>query len=390
VTASKAQTDPVGVEETSTGAPERADRTPEQVETVPGPAAGLDGFVGRRVRPLTHGPFVVGFLLTLGGLSAYGIWQSFADAGEILMLIFMALFFAVGLHPAVVRLRRWGLPHGLAVTVVIVGGLLVAGATLFALVPPLVDQVDVFVRDLPGYLDALGRNRMLGDLDRQYDILGRLKAAATPETLGTALGGIMGGAELVFGTAFSVLTVSVLTVYFLAAFDKIKGLAYGLVPASRRDRVRSISDEILSKVGAYMVGALVIALVAGVAALVFVMIVGLAAPFALAVVIAVFDMIPQVGATLGAVVVSAVGFATSTSAGIACVVFFVIYQKVENYVIYPMVMRRSVNVSDAAAIVAALLGVTLLGVVGALIAIPAAAAIQLILREVVFPRQNRH
>jgi predicted PurR-regulated permease PerM len=199
---------------------------------------------------------------------------------------------------------------------------------------------------------------------------------------------VLGGASLVFGTVFRVLTVLVLTIYFMAAFDRIKGGAYQLVPASRRERVRLITDEILSKVGAYMVGAISIAVLAGVSSYVFLVIAGVAYPFALAVVVAICDLIPQIGATLGAVVVSVVGFATSLPVGIACVVFFVVYQQVENYLIYPKVMRRSVEVSDVAAVVAALLGVSLFGVVGALIAIPAVAAIQLILREVVVPRQQ--
>lgn len=124
--------------------------------------------------------------------------------------------------------------------------------------------------------------------------------------------------------------------------------------------------------------------------MVFLVIAGVTYPFALAVVVAVCDLIPQVGATLGAVIVSAVGFATSSiSVGIACVIFFVIHQQVENFLIYPKVMRRAVKISGLAAIIAALLGIALLDVVGALIAIPAVAGIQLIVREIVLPRQER-
>jgi predicted PurR-regulated permease PerM len=200
---------------------------------------------------------------------------------------------------------------------------------------------------------------------------------------------VLGGAQLVFGTVFRVLTVFVLTLYFMVAFNRIKAGAYRLVPASRRERVARLGDEILGKVGAYMVGALAIALLAGTTTFIFLLILGVAYPFALAFVVAICDLIPQIGATIGAVVVSIVGLATSFPVGIACIVFFVIYQQLENYVIYPKVMRRSVQVSDVATIVAALLGVSLLGVIGALIAIPAVAAIQLIGREVLLPRQER-
>jgi predicted PurR-regulated permease PerM len=118
------------------------------------------------------------------------------------------------------------------------------------------------------------------------------------------------------------------------------------------------------------------------------MILGLPYPFALAVVVAVCDLIPQIGATLGAIIVSLVGLASSLTAGLVCVIFFIVYQQLENYLIYPRVMQRSVKVSDVAAVVAALLGVALFGVVGALVAIPMVAGIQLIVREVVVPSQE--
>ena len=149
--------------------------------------------------------------------------------------------------------------------------------------------------------------------------------------------------------------------------------------------MRLITDELLTKVGAYMVGALAIAVLAGLSTWVFALIVGLACPFALAVVVAVFDLIPQIGATLGAIIVSLVGLASSITSGIICIAFFFVYQQLENYLIYPNVMRRSAKASVVAAVVAALLGVALFGVIGALVAIPMVAAIQLIMREVVVP-----
>ena len=182
----------------------------------------------------------------------------------------------------------------------------------------------------------------------------------------------------------------VLTIYFMAAFDRLsrRRLRAGAgVPAGTGSRL--IGDEILAKVGAYMVGALAIALLAGASTFVFAMIVGLAYPFALAVVVAISDLIPQIGATLGAVVVSLVGFATGAGRHRLRGLLRDLPAGGELPHL-PQVMRRSVQVNDVAAIVAALLGVALLGVIGALIAIPAVAAIQLIVREVVLPRQEQH
>jgi predicted PurR-regulated permease PerM len=355
----------------------------------PAGAEQQSGRFGRPGQPLARSAFVVGFTAGLGLLLAYATFLAVRDAASILILIFIAVFLAVGLNPIVVRLQRWGLPRGLAVAAVGLGVVALLGGGLLALVPPLIAQTNALADNLPDYIAQLRRSDALRELNDQYQIIDRLQSAATAANVTRAASGVLGGAQVVFGAVFNVLTVVVLTIYFMAAFERLRHGAYKLVPASRRQRVQVIGDEILSKIGAYMAGALSIALIAGVCTWVFLVIVGITYPFALAVVVAVCDLIPQVGATLGAVIVSAVGFATSSvSVGIACVIFFIVYQQVENFLIYPKVMRRAVKVSDLAAIIAALLGIALLGVVGALIAIPAVAAIQLIVREVVLPRQE--
>ncbi|WP_431928682.1 AI-2E family transporter [Micromonospora wenchangensis] len=381
----------------ATDAPTTAPDVPAQdasAQNAPGrDAAGSvatgSGRFGRPGRPLRRSSFLVGFTGALGVLLAYTVFLGIRNAGGILVLVVIALFLAVGLNPAVVRLRRWGLPHGLAVAVVALTLVLLIVAGLVALVPPVVTQTGQFIDQLPSYVEELRRNRTVNDLVVRYDVMQRVQALANADTVGRALDGVLGGAQLIFGTIFRVLTVLVLTIYFLAYFDKLRDLGYALVPRSRRQRVSLIGDEILTKVGAYMVGALSIAVLAGATTFVFALVVGLPYPFALAVVVAVTDLIPQIGATLGAVIVSLVGFATGLPIGIACVVFFVLYQQVENYLIYPKIMRRSVEVNEVAALLAALLGVALMGVVGALIAIPVVAALQLIVREVVLPRQDR-
>ncbi len=367
-----------------------ADNTAEQNFTAGtgSPGSGDGSRFGTPGRPLRRNSFLVGFTGALGVLSAYAVYLGLRNAAGILVLVVIALFLAVGLHPAVVRLRSWGLPRGLAVAVVALTLVALLGAGVLALVPPIVTQIGQFVEQLPSYLETLRRNETVNELVVRFDLMRRAQEAASADVVGRALGGVLGGAQLLFGTVFRVLTVLVLTIYFLVYFDRMRDLGYALVPRSRRERVQLIGDEILTKVGAYMVGALTIAVLAGAVAFVFALAVGLPYPFALAVVVAVTDLIPQIGATIGAVVVSLVGFATSPSVGIACLVFFVVYQQIENYLVYPKIMRRSVQVNEVAALVAALLGVALIGVIGALIAIPTVAAVQLILREVVVPRQN--
>ncbi|MGC4773159.1 AI-2E family transporter [Micromonospora sp. DT44] len=391
--------DPDVAPESSPAQPGTTPAEPGTPPPVPVPAPGFDpdeppavpsGKFGTPGRPLRRSSFLVGFTGALGVLLAYTLYLGIRNAGGILVLVVIALFLAVGLNPAVVRLRTWGVPHGLAVAVVALTVVLLLCGGIVALVPPIVTQSGQFIDQIPSLLDELRRNPTVNDLAERYDVVERVQGAANADTIGRALGGVLGGAQLIFGTVFRTLTVLVLTIYFLAYFDKLRSLGYALVPRSRRERAALIGDAILTKVGAYMVGALSIAVLAGATTFVFALIVGLPYPFALAVVVAVTDLIPQIGATLGAVIVSLVGFAADLPTGIACAVFFLVYQQVENYLIYPKVMRRSVEVNEVAALLAALLGVALLGVVGALIAIPTVAALQLILREVVLPRQERN
>ncbi|MFC0532169.1 AI-2E family transporter [Phytohabitans kaempferiae] len=361
------------------------DRTVTPADAPVPPPTGKFGPPGQ---PLRRNAFLTGFVGGLGVLLAYAAYLAVRNAAGILLLVFIALFLAIGLNPAVVRLRRWGFPRAAAVATVTLGILLLLCGGLFAVVPPVITETAQVIENLPGYIDQLNNNPTIRNLNQRYDIIGRASSAVTAANISHALGGVLGGASLVFGTVFRVLTVLVLTIYFMAAFDRLKEAAYQIVPASRRQRVRLITDEILTKVGAYIVGALAIALLAGTSTFIFLIIVGVSYPLALAVVVAIFDLIPQIGATLGAVVVSLVGFAHSLTAGVACVVFFIVYQQIENYLIYPKVMRRSVQVSDVAAIVAALLGAAIFGVIGTLVAIPTVAALQLILREIVVPRQQ--
>ncbi|HEX6076136.1 MAG TPA: AI-2E family transporter [Micromonosporaceae bacterium] len=331
---------------------------------------------------------MVGMTAGFGLLVAYLSYQAVRSVWSILVLVIVSGFLAVGLNPAVVRLQRIGLRRGLAVTVVALTGLLFACGGLFAVIPPVVNEGIQFAEAMPGYIEDLGRTRWVEEINSQYNVVGRIQEAFTPDNLTTAVGGVLSGATIVFGQIFNVLTIAILTLYFLAAFDRLKEGAYRLVPASRRERARLLGDEILAKVGGYMVGSLLIATLAGLTSLTFMLITGIPYPLALALVVAICDLIPQVGAYLGALLLTLVGFTVSIPVAIAALVFFTVYQQLENWLIYPRIMSRTTQVSDLAAIVAVLVGAALLGVVGVLIAIPATAAIQLIVREVILPRQN--
>src|SRR5690606_5811961 len=186
------------------------------------PETESEGRFGRPGRPLARSPFLVGFTAGLGLLLAYAVFLALRDAVSIFVLIFIAMFIAVGLNPVVVRLQRWGFPRWLAVTTVGLGIVVMFAGILLALIPPLVTQASNLADNAPEYFEQLRRNRMLRNLDEQYNVFERVQGAFADVNLARVAGGVLGGAQAVFGAVFNVLTVLVLTVYFMAAFDRIK------------------------------------------------------------------------------------------------------------------------------------------------------------------------
>ncbi|VXB21925.1 AI-2E family transporter [Nocardioides sp. AX2bis] len=347
--------------------------------------------LGEPGRPFErHSPFYVGLVGGLGLLTALLLGLALYTIQSVLVLIVVSMFLAAGLNPIVEWLERHGVRRGPSVLVVTVGVISVLSLFVLAIVPVIADQVVAITSSAPGWLDQLQGNSRVQALDDEYDIIGNVQDyIADGDFIGPVFGGVLGFGVRVLSSLFNVFIVLVLTLYFLASLHRTKRSLYGLVPASRRDRFSRLGDRVVANIGGYVGGAFVVAVTAGLVSLVFLLVVGLAEyAVALAFVVALLDVIPMIGATLGAVVVSAIGFATDVRTGVACVIFFLIYQQLENYVVYPRVMSRSVDIPGAVAVIAALVGATLLGVVGALLAIPTAAAVMLILREVVQRRQD--
>ncbi|MEV0583746.1 AI-2E family transporter [Nonomuraea sp. NPDC050310] len=384
--------------DSSTPRPSPAPASSKAVELPLDPSAPTATPEGRRElaygkpgRALANHPFVFGFTAALGVLSAWMLVQALTSAASVLILIVVSLFLAVGLNPAVVWLGKRGLPRPAAITVVFL--LVIAFFVGFglAIVPPLTTQTADFAAQLPAYVNELQNHPQVRALDQQFQLLDRLQQYLASGDLGKQVfGGLLGAAGMVAGALFNALTVLILSLYFLASLPSITSFGYRLVPASRRDRVRALGDEIIKRIGGYVAGNLLISLIAGVTTFLFLSIAGVPYALALSLIVAITDLIPLVGATIGAAVVTLVGLFVSFPVGIACLIFFIVYQQVENYVIAPRVMLSSVDVPAAVTIIAALIGGALLGVVGALLAIPVAAAVQLVLHEVTLPRQEQH
>ncbi|MQY06770.1 AI-2E family transporter [Actinomadura macrotermitis] len=345
---------------------------------------------GRPGLPLGRAhPFVFGFTAALGVITAWLLVKAATNARSVLVMIVVALFLAVGLNPAVERLKRIGLSRGWAVAVVFLLVLLFFAGFVASLIPPLTEQVADLTKNVPDYITQLRRNQRIARWDERYHMLQQIQDKINDSKFqqDAAKYALDVGKQALSGT-FQTLTVLILSLYFLGSLPQIKTFFYQLAPRSRRARVALLGDEILERIGGYVAGQFTIAFIAGVTSYIFLEILSIPYALALALIVAVTDLIPLVGATIGATVVCLVAFLTGTYEGIAAVIFYVVYQQVENYLVYPRVMKRTVDVQPAVTIVAALIGGTLLGVVGALLAIPTAAAISLLIREVVLPRQE--
>jgi len=340
--------------------------------------------------PLEHTPFYMGLLGGLGVAVAYFLATRFLQIGSVLILVLVALFLAAGLNPIVEYFIARGLKRPWALLVVIAGVLVALGLFVIAIVPVVTDQVTTISDNAPGWLDQATHNKQFKSLDEHYDIVAKAKDyIASGDLAKTVFGGALNVGLKVLSLLGNAFVVIVLTLYFLASLPKIKRSLYRLAPASRRDRVTRLGDQIVRSIGGYVSGAFIIALCAGISTLVFLLIIGLGEyAVALALVVAILDVIPMIGATLGAIVVCAIAFATDPKLGIVAVIFYVVYQQIENYILYPRVMARSVEIPGALTVIAALIGAALLGVVGALLAIPTAAAVLLIVREVWIKRQD--
>jgi predicted PurR-regulated permease PerM len=362
----------------------------DKVEFLHDPEQSPDD-LGTPGRPLNHrSPFMWGLLGGIGALLALWLGQMFLAIASVLILVVVAVFLAVGLNPAVEFLMRRGLKRPWAVLYVIVGVLVAFGLFLVAIVPVVSHQVTAIGDALPAWFDQLQKNGSIRSFDNKYDVSTKVTDYLQSGALAKKLfGGALGLGLAILGILANVFVVIVLTLYFLASLPSMKHAAYQLAPASRRERVSLLGDRVLRNIGGYVSGAFVVALCAGVSTMIFLFIVGLGSyAVALALVVALLDVIPMIGATIGAAIVCVIGFATDPTTGLICVVFYIAYQQLENFLIYPRVMARSVEIPGALTVIAALIGGSLLGVVGALLAIPTAASILLLVKEVFVPRQD--
>ncbi|RDI61294.1 putative PurR-regulated permease PerM [Nocardia pseudobrasiliensis] len=323
-------------------------------------------------------------MASAGVAVTYGAVRLLGAASSVLVLVGAALFFALGLEPAVSGLVNRKVPRWAAVSLVLVAVFGVLAAMIAAAIPPLVQQAQQFLEQAPHLLEqAQNHSSAIGRLDERFHIRQRITDGI--DHLGApAIGTVFEAGRTVFGAVSEVGIVAVLTVYFLADMPRIRATMYRFVPNSRRPRAILLGDEVMAKIGDYVFGNVLTSLIAGAATFVWCMFLDVPYALLLGVFVAIIDLFPY-GSTVGGIVVALVALAVSIPVCLATVGFYIVFRLAEDYLLTPRIVGRAVRVPGGVTVVAVLIGAALLGVVGALVAIPVAAALQLLVSELLFP-----
>jgi predicted PurR-regulated permease PerM len=346
--------------------------------------------------PLNHShPFYFGFVAASGAVIAITLLRAFASASQVFVLIVISLFFAMGLNPAVLFIEKRGLSRAKAVaaTVSLVIGFV--GVFIWIAAPLIIDQVNALINNAPQLISDLKSNSTINELNRNYGIVdtvqNRVEASIKDgKFVIGAFGGVLGVGKAFISGIFSILTILVLTLYFLAALPTVTQDAYRLVPASRRERVAKISDAIIFRVGAFVGGQITISFFASIFIFMLSFVLDLPYKSALALVVFVCGLIPLIGHFIGMTIVTLIALTVSPLIAAIALASYIIYVQFENYILTPRVMKRALSIPGLVTIIAALIGTSLLGLIGGILAVPIAAAILLILDEVVYPKADKN
>ena len=373
------------------------DAPSELPNELPGRGLGEDRAKQRALRRVgqpfdRQNPFVVGFVGTLGVVVAVAVAAAVYSIRGTLVLVGLALFIAVGLEPLVALFTRHRVRRPIAVLVVVAVAAGIVAAFVYSAISPIEHEINQLSVQIPKWRSEIGSGKgsvgkIAQDLHLSYYLSGKGSSTGSLETY--LASGALGAGKKVVSAVSSLLVVTVLTIYFLAALPAIKSFLTHLVPDSRRSRFGLLLDEVLAGVGGYLLGNLLTSLIAGIGTLVWAAALGLPYVLLLALMVALFDLIPVVGSTVAGVIVSLVALSVSLPVAIATAVFYIAYRFVEDYFLVPRVMRQAVNVSPVVTVLGVIIGAALLGIIGALVAIPVAAGIKLVVEQTVFPRLDK-
>jgi predicted PurR-regulated permease PerM len=314
-------------------------------------------------------------------------------ARHVLSWVVIALFLALALDPFVGFIqRRTRLGRGAAIAVAYLIVLAVIAGIGATFVPKLVDEVNGFVQALPNYVHDLthGRGR-LGFLERKYHVVEKVREQVQNGGATRVLG--LSGAALSVTKSVITIIAATVTIVFLTFFMLLEGRSwvervYSLLPESSQPRWRRVGDDIYRTIGGYVTGNIVISLIAGATITIVLLVMGVPYAVALGLIVAFLDLIPLAGATLAGIIVTVVAFLHTVPAGIVVLVFFVVYQQIENHFLQPVIYGRTVQLSPLAVLVSVLVGAELAGILGALAAIPVAGTLQVVVRDQLSARRG--
>jgi predicted PurR-regulated permease PerM len=315
-------------------------------------------------------------------------------ARHVLTWVLISLFLALALNPAVEWLQARGVKRrGAAAAITYLLALAAIAGISFTFVPTLVHQVNEFVQKLPDYTHDIthGRGR-LGFLETKYHIQERIEDAVRKGGAAKVLG--LSGVAISVAKSVISIVVATITILFMTYFMLLEGPTwverfYRLLPERSQPRWRKVGDEIYRTVGGYVTGNLLISVIAGGLTTIVLLIMGVPYAVALGLIVAILDLIPLAGATIAAILIGVVAFLHSIPAGIVVVVFFIVYQQVENHLLQPVVYGRTVQLSPLAVLISILIGAELAGIIGALGAIPVAGSIQVVVNDWLDHRHER-
>jgi predicted PurR-regulated permease PerM len=359
---------------------------PPDVKDELGPPNESLGTLGRPFD--RRNPFFVGLTGAFGVALAYVIYRGIADVASVMVVVGLSLFIAIGLNPIIALLIRRSLSRGLAVAVVTLGFIAVIAVFVLVAAPPISHEFHVLVTNYPKYKSDLVHGRgWAGRLVVKFHLTSYLNGKNKVKL--PVAGGLLGAGKAILSVGVATVSVIALTIYFLIALPGVKKLWLSLIARSRRERVALLTDEVFDRVGGFMLGNLLTSVISAIGTYIWLIIFGVPYALLLALVVAVFDLIPMVGSTIAGVIVSVVALTRGVPIAAATAAFYIVYRFLEDYLLNPRVMKHTVKVSPGLTIIATLIGGSLLGIIGALIAIPIAATIHLLLEEVAFPRQNQ-
>ncbi|MCW2674390.1 MAG: putative PurR-regulated permease PerM [Frankiales bacterium] len=311
---------------------------------------------------------------------------------RVIVWLVVSLFLATALWPLVGLIERHArIPRSVAVlTVFLIGGLLLA-VVIALLVAPIVTQGKEFADQLPTYVDQAKQGKgPVGDLVKRFHIdtyvtthQEQLKQQALG--LGTSATHVLG---VVASTLAAILSIVVMTFLILLEGPRMLAGALGTLDDDRRERVERVGRDCARSVTGYIAGNLLISVICGTLTYITLLVTGVPYAGVIAVFVAITDLLPLIGATIGAILGVGVAFLHSVTAGVIAIIFFVVYQQVENHLLQPVVLSRTVKINPLVVLVSILFGVELAGILGALLAIPVAGIVQVVIRDVHASRQR--